>query len=75
VVAKFRAYDSYEASFRDYAKLITESPRYAQASQQTASAQAYAQGLQQAGYATDPAYAAKLSRAINMTLQLQRAQA
>ena len=75
VVAKFRAYDSYEASFRDYARLITESPRYAQASQQTASVQGYANGLQRAGYATDPAYAAKLSRAINMTLQLQRAQA
>lgn len=75
VVAKFRAYDSYEASFRDYARLITESPRYAGASQQTASVQAYAKGLQRAGYATDPAYADKLSRAINMTLQLQRAQA
>jgi len=75
VVARFRAYDSYEASFRDYARLITESPRYAQASQQTRSVQAFANGLQRAGYATDPAYAAKLSRAINMTLQLQRAQA
>ena len=75
VVAKFRAYDSYEASFRDYARLITESPRYAKASQQTASVQGYANGLQRAGYATDPAYADKLSRAINMTLQLQRAQA
>ena len=75
VVAKFRAYDSYEASFRDYARLITESPRYAKASQQTGSVQAFATGLQRAGYATDPAYADKLSRAINMTLQLQRAQA
>ena len=75
VVAKFRAYGSYEESFRDYAKLITQSPRYAQARQQTASAQAYASGLQRAGYATDPDYASKLSRAINMTLQLQRAQA
>jgi flagellar protein FlgJ len=74
-VAKFRAYGSYEESFRDYARLITQSPRYAQASQQTASVQGYANGLQRAGYATDPAYAAKLSRAINLTLQLQRAQA
>ena len=73
VVAKFRAYGSYEESFRDYARLITESPRYAQASQQTASVQAYASGLQRAGYATDPDYASKLSRAINLTLQLQRA--
>jgi flagellar protein FlgJ len=75
VVAKFRAYDSYEASFRDYARLITESPRYAKASQQTTSVHAFATGLQRAGYATDPAYADKLSRAINTTLQLQRAQA
>jgi flagellar protein FlgJ len=43
VVAKFRAYDSYEASFRDYARLITESPRYAKASQQTASVQGLCQ--------------------------------
>ncbi|MEO7940931.1 MAG: glucosaminidase domain-containing protein, partial [Burkholderiaceae bacterium] len=35
VVAKFRAYDSYEDSLRDYARMITQSPRYAQVSQQT----------------------------------------
>jgi flagellar protein FlgJ len=74
-VAKFRAYDSYEASFRDYAQLINQSPRYAQARQQTASPTAYASGLQRAGYATDPGYAAKLSQAINSTLRLQRVQA
>ena len=73
--AKFRAYDSYEASFRDYAQMISQSPRYAQARQQTDSAQAYASSLQRAGYATDPDYAAKLSRAINTTLQVQRVQA
>jgi flagellar protein FlgJ len=75
VVAKFRAYGSYEESFKDYAKLINDSPRYAQAKTQTGSAYAYASGLQRAGYATDPQYAAKLSRAINTTLHLQRAQA
>jgi flagellar protein FlgJ len=74
-VARFRAYDSYEASFQDYAKLINNSPRYAQAKQQTGSVTAYASGLQRAGYATDPSYAAKLSQAINSTLRLQRAQA
>ena len=73
VVAKFRAYGSYEESFRDYARLITQSPKYAQVPQQTASAQAYASGLQRAGYATDPDYVSKLTRAINLTLQLQRA--
>ncbi len=74
-LAKFRAYDSYEDSFRDYARLITQSPRYAQASQQTESARAFAGGLQKAGYATDPQYAAKLSRAIESTQRLQRAHA
>lgn len=73
-VAKFRAYDSYEDSFKDYARLITQTPRYAQASQQTGSAFAFASSLQKAGYATDPDYAAKLSRAINTTMRLQRGQ-
>lgn len=73
-VAKFRAYDSYEDSFKDYAKLITESPRYATAKAQTGSAYAFASGLQKAGYATDPDYALKLSRAINTTQQLRRVQ-
>ena len=75
VTAKFRAYDSFEDSFRDYAKLINNNPRYAQARQQTGSSYAYASGLQKAGYATDPEYASKLSRAINTTLRVQRAQA
>ncbi len=74
MVAKFRAYDSYEDSFKDYARLITTTPRYAQASQQLGSSLAFASGLQKAGYATDPNYAAKLSRAIDTTLRLQRAQ-
>jgi flagellar protein FlgJ len=73
-VAKFRAYGSYEESFKDYAKLIGNSPRYAQARLQTSSPQAFASGLQKAGYATDPDYAAKLSRAINTTLQMRRVQ-
>jgi len=55
--------------------MISESPRYAQAKEQTTSATAFASGLQKAGYATDPAYAAKLSRAINTTLAIRRAQA
>jgi flagellar protein FlgJ len=73
-IAKFRAYDSYEASFKDYARMISESPRYARVKANTGSAKEYAMGLQKAGYATDPEYAAKLSRAINTTLQLRRVQ-
>ncbi len=73
-VAKFRSYGSYEEAFKDYASLVGDSPRYAKAKLQTSSPQAFASGLQKAGYATDPEYAAKLSRAINTTLQLRRVQ-
>ncbi|OYU43786.1 MAG: flagellar assembly peptidoglycan hydrolase FlgJ [Burkholderiales bacterium PBB4] len=73
-VAKFRAYDSYADAFKDYARLMSDSPRYAKAMQATSSPQAFASGLQRAGYATDPEYASKLSRAINTTLQLRRVQ-
>ena len=69
VVAKFRAYDSYEDSFRDYARLINNSPRYEKARAQTDSATAYAAALQKAGYATDPQYARKLSGAIQSALR------
>ncbi len=72
VTARFRAYDSYADSFRDYAQLISQSPRYEPVMEQLHSAQGFASGLQRAGYATDPQYAAKLSRAINATLSLQR---
>lgn len=68
VVAKFRAYDSYEESFRDYARLITENPRYEKALAKVNSVQGWAAELQRAGYATDPDYASKLSRAIRSTM-------
>ncbi|WP_428420080.1 flagellar assembly peptidoglycan hydrolase FlgJ [Methylibium sp.] len=72
VKAKFRAYASSEEAFRDYANLIKNSPRYAKVVEQGGSAQGFAVNLQRAGYATDPAYAAKLGRVINTTLRLQR---
>jgi flagellar protein FlgJ len=76
VVAKFRAYGSYAESFADYARLMKESPRYqrvlAGVHEGGDRASAFAQALQRAGYATDPAYADKLTRVINTTLRLQR---
>ena len=72
VKAKFRAYDSYEESFRDYARLISQNPRYANAMQATGNAKDYATALQKAGYATDPQYANKLSRAIESAQAVQR---
>ncbi len=74
VVAKFRAYSSYDEAFADYARLMKDSPRYAGVVAHARSASGFAQGLQRAGYATDPSYAEKLGRAINTTLSLQRAQ-
>ena len=73
VTARFRAYASYAESFADYARLMKNNPRY-QAVVEAETPQAFAQGLQRAGYATDPAYADKLTRVINTTLRLQRTQ-
>lgn len=61
--ARFRAYGSYAESFRDYANLMTRSPRYADVLGQTDPA-GFARSLQDAGYATDPMYADKLTRII-----------
>jgi len=75
VVQKFRAYASHAESFADYAKLMKDSPRYQGVVAAGSDAKGFAQGLQKAGYATDPAYAEKLTRVINTTLRLQREQA
>ena len=71
-VEQFRAYDSYADAFRDYANLLRSSPRYADLLTQAARGideAGFAQGLQKAGYATDPGYADKLSRTIKTTPQ------
>lgn len=75
VTAKFRAYDSYADAFKDHARLLTQSPRYSQTVAKADTAQGYAQGLQKAGYATDPAYANKLTQVINTALRVQRSMA
>ncbi|MDT3735027.1 MAG: flagellar assembly peptidoglycan hydrolase FlgJ [Denitratisoma sp.] len=62
-VERFRAYSSYAEAFRDYASLLTSNPRYAAVLNQQDAA-GFARGLQRAGYATDPMYAAKLERII-----------
>ncbi len=72
VTAKFRAYDSYAEAFTDHARLLSQSPRYSQTVASADSVKDYAKGLQKAGYATDPAYADKLTKAINTTLRVQR---
>lgn len=63
-VGRFRAYASYDEAFRDYAGLLRSNPRYSGVIGSQDGAE-FAKGLQRAGYATDPAYADKLTRIIS----------
>lgn len=63
VKAKFRVYSSYLEALSDYVGLLTRNPRYA-AVTSAATAEQGAQALQNAGYATDPKYAQKLTSMI-----------
>lgn len=64
-IEKFRAYDSYADSFRDFANMMRNNPRYENVMSNTRSVAGYAQAMQAAGYATDPQYASKLQRVIS----------
>jgi flagellar protein FlgJ len=56
----FRSYDSYLASFRDYANFLQTNERYQAALDKRDDPMAFSEALQNSGYATDPAYANKL---------------
>jgi flagellar protein FlgJ len=63
-IEKFRAYDSYADSFKDFANLMQNNPRYEKVMQNLHNVNNYAQAMQKAGYATDPHYASKLASVI-----------
>jgi flagellar protein FlgJ len=67
-IEKFRAYDSYADAFRDYANLLRKNPRYENVLANARDVHGFAQGLQRAGYATDPNYATKLTQIIRHNL-------
>lgn len=69
-VERFRSYGSVADSFRDFAKVLG-ADRYAAArvAAQSNDEAGFARGLQKGGYATDPQYADKLTRAIRMVSQ------
>lgn len=67
VKAKFRVYSSYLEALSDYVSMLSNNPRYA-AVKTAATPEQGAQALQNAGYATDPKYAQKLT---NMIQQLK----
>lgn len=60
--AQFRSYASPQDAFNDYVSFLKTQPRYARALDHGGDLQRFAHGLQKAGYATDPAYADKISR-------------
>ncbi|NGY04411.1 flagellar assembly peptidoglycan hydrolase FlgJ [Solimonas terrae] len=69
--ADFRSYDSAGEAFDNYVDFLKSNPRYAQALNHGGSASHFVQGLQNAGYATDPAYADKIMKIANgPTMQL-----
>lgn len=60
--ANFRAYDSYAQSFDDYVSFLQNNGRYEKALSTTENPERFVKELQQAGYATDPHYARKISQ-------------
>ncbi|MDU6682638.1 MAG: flagellar assembly peptidoglycan hydrolase FlgJ [Enterobacteriaceae bacterium] len=63
VKARFRVYSSYLEALSDYVSMLSRNPRYA-AVTTAATPEQGAQALQNAGYATDPKYAQKLTSMI-----------
>ncbi len=63
--AAFRAYGSVAEAFADYADFLRRQPRYAETLDSSGDVLTFLQGLQRAGYATDPAYADKIRRVMD----------
>lgn len=62
VQAAFKAYYTLDESVDDHGRFFVRNRRYAPALAVASDARAFAQAIQEAGYATDPGYAAKLTR-------------
>ena len=56
----FRVYQSIQDSVDDYIQFLSSSNRYQDALKQVGNVEQFLQGLQSAGYATDPNYANKI---------------
>jgi len=62
----FRRYQSLGDSVDDYVNFLQQNPRYQETLQAAAEGpEAFARGLSEAGYATDPQYAEKIIRVMN----------
>ncbi len=56
----FRMYETLKDSIDDYVNFLSSSERYQDALQGSGNVEHFLQGLQKAGYATDPQYADKI---------------
>ena len=63
-IAAFRLYRTMRGSFLDHGRFLRENPRYAGAFRYRRDPRRFARALGRAGYATDPAYASKLTALI-----------
>lgn len=59
VIAKIRAYNTYEESFTDYSEILRK-PRYENCMAVRDNPELFARKLQECGYSTDPDYARKI---------------
>ena len=59
-LARFRAYPDIAAMFDDYVRVIGSQPRFDGVRNHGEDTDAFADALQESGYATDPAYADKI---------------
>ena len=57
---QFRSYDDFKSSFDDFASFLKNGDRYSGALNNSANSAQFLNGLQDAGYATDPDYASKI---------------
>ena len=57
----FRAYETPEDSFKDFAEFLLANPRYQNALNNSGDSKTFVDELQKAGYATDPNYANKIN--------------
>ncbi|QUM83867.1 flagellar assembly peptidoglycan hydrolase FlgJ [Moritella sp. 28] len=57
---QFRSYQNFQSSFNDFADFLQSGDRYSEALRNSADSAQFLNGLQNAGYATDPNYAAKI---------------
>ncbi|MBL4942757.1 MAG: flagellar assembly peptidoglycan hydrolase FlgJ [Colwellia sp.] len=68
--APFRVYQSLADSVNDYVNFLSSSDRYQEALQNSSDVEHFLQGLQKAGYATDPQYATKIMATLRTVTNL-----